>query len=547
MRYNGNKFSVYESEEKTVLGLLDELGSQVNHNTDTLDSKTDLHGNHLGQWQGLSRPTMSEEGMRATVEDIVDNKIPSIQLSLDNKVGNVITDTLNDNLINTKAYSNDKNNKIIKSTTTITGNNSEVQGINIECSTTETFRTTTDVTNVKIHHNNIVSENMGVHINSNNVKNVTIQDNFIEGGNFPVLVNDNSLGSENINIINNNIISTTGGDCVELNCPTSDENVDITCTNMKVLNNTLESKYIQGSSNSKGFSIGIAQGKNIVVANNISKESNQEGLHLEDAYKSVLVNNNIFDSTGIDGARINSYNRTDFNKRSDTPIITNNMFIKKGETKAGIGIRLIADAYNYVDLINISNNKVRGYEHGLSLEKNLTYAIADNFIIENTKYGINGCGILKGTIVTKNVDTPIKNLSNRRLEVENLITTTPTNHKFIENNNTSSVILSSLNLNRGDVSVGDGYTDIKLIKTPKGCKGNLQVELGNGDLIVYYDISYNGSELNHEKLYNPYNGLGFGNLSLNIVDDSISIKIYKVGGYGMPLKLRVKFEGNIIY
>ena len=48
MRYNGNKFSVYESEEKTVLGLLGELGSQVNHNTDTLDSKTDLHGNHLG-------------------------------------------------------------------------------------------------------------------------------------------------------------------------------------------------------------------------------------------------------------------------------------------------------------------------------------------------------------------------------------------------------------------------------------------------------------------------------------------------------------------
>ena len=45
-RTNGNRFSVYTSEEKTVLGLLDELGSQVNHNTDNLeivfesDSKT---------------------------------------------------------------------------------------------------------------------------------------------------------------------------------------------------------------------------------------------------------------------------------------------------------------------------------------------------------------------------------------------------------------------------------------------------------------------------------------------------------------------------
>ena len=74
MRYNGNKFSVYESEEKTVLGLLDELGSQVNHNTDNLKNKTDLYGDHKGSWQGLSKPTLSEEGLRATVEDIIDNK-----------------------------------------------------------------------------------------------------------------------------------------------------------------------------------------------------------------------------------------------------------------------------------------------------------------------------------------------------------------------------------------------------------------------------------------------------------------------------------------
>ena len=89
MRYNGNKFSVYESEEKTVLGLLGELGSQVNHNTDNLKNKTDLYGDHKGSWQGLNRPTMSEEGMRATVEDIIGNKIPAIQSSLDNIMINI--------------------------------------------------------------------------------------------------------------------------------------------------------------------------------------------------------------------------------------------------------------------------------------------------------------------------------------------------------------------------------------------------------------------------------------------------------------------------
>lgn len=86
MRYNGNKFSVYESEEKTVLGLLDELGSQVNHNTDNFKNKTDLHGDHKGSWQGLSKPTLSEEGMRATVEKINEVDIPKLNEQLENIV-----------------------------------------------------------------------------------------------------------------------------------------------------------------------------------------------------------------------------------------------------------------------------------------------------------------------------------------------------------------------------------------------------------------------------------------------------------------------------
>lgn len=67
-KWNGNKFSIYKSEEKSVLGLLKELGEQSNYNTETLENKTDIFGDHKGSWQGLSRPTMSDEGMRATVE-----------------------------------------------------------------------------------------------------------------------------------------------------------------------------------------------------------------------------------------------------------------------------------------------------------------------------------------------------------------------------------------------------------------------------------------------------------------------------------------------
>ena len=89
-RTNGNRFSVYTSEEKTVLGLLDEIGTQINNNADNLENKTDLYGDHKGSWQGLDRPTMSEEGIRATVEDIIDNKIPTIETSVEDIINNKI-------------------------------------------------------------------------------------------------------------------------------------------------------------------------------------------------------------------------------------------------------------------------------------------------------------------------------------------------------------------------------------------------------------------------------------------------------------------------
>lgn len=66
--WNGNRFSIYTSEEKSALKLMEELGKQTEENMNGLKGKTDLYGDHKGSWQGLSKPTLSDEGMRATVE-----------------------------------------------------------------------------------------------------------------------------------------------------------------------------------------------------------------------------------------------------------------------------------------------------------------------------------------------------------------------------------------------------------------------------------------------------------------------------------------------
>lgn len=81
-KWNKNKFSIYKSEEKTVLKLIESLGKWVEDLIKVTENKTDLYGDHKGSWQGLKRPTLSEEGMRATVEKLIDETIPNIDTQL---------------------------------------------------------------------------------------------------------------------------------------------------------------------------------------------------------------------------------------------------------------------------------------------------------------------------------------------------------------------------------------------------------------------------------------------------------------------------------
>ncbi len=67
-KWNKNKFSIYDSEEKTVLRLIQNIWNFLSSFAVELDNKTDINGDHKGTWQGISKPTMSDEGLRGTVE-----------------------------------------------------------------------------------------------------------------------------------------------------------------------------------------------------------------------------------------------------------------------------------------------------------------------------------------------------------------------------------------------------------------------------------------------------------------------------------------------
>lgn len=99
--WNGNRFSVYTSEEKSVLGLIKEMGDQTNYNSDEIvrltqsDNKKvshqemqelykiDKQANFTGSWFGIKRPTQSDVGLAGTVEQLIDETIPGINSQLE--------------------------------------------------------------------------------------------------------------------------------------------------------------------------------------------------------------------------------------------------------------------------------------------------------------------------------------------------------------------------------------------------------------------------------------------------------------------------------
>lgn len=99
--WNKKNFSIYTSDERTALGLIEELGNQTNYNTKELEKvkesdnkkvshdemnniyKIDKNADFTGSWHGIKKPTASQEGLQATVDKIVEDDIPSINEQLD--------------------------------------------------------------------------------------------------------------------------------------------------------------------------------------------------------------------------------------------------------------------------------------------------------------------------------------------------------------------------------------------------------------------------------------------------------------------------------
>lgn len=100
--WNKKNFSIYTSDERSALGLIEELGSQTNYNTEEIERlkesdnkkvshdemkeiyKIDNSANFTGSWHGISKPSASNEGLAAIVDEIYDHELPLIKEQMSN-------------------------------------------------------------------------------------------------------------------------------------------------------------------------------------------------------------------------------------------------------------------------------------------------------------------------------------------------------------------------------------------------------------------------------------------------------------------------------
>lgn len=183
---------------------------------------------------------------------------------------------------------------------------------------------------------------------------VLITDNDIESKTYPVLINENAGGSGAI--IDANFIKSRTGDAIELNNPNG------LFKDIAVANNILDAGADGGSGHASGFAVGIAKGENIAVSGNVSKYSRQEGLHIENEGKHIVVNGNVFDKCQTDGAWIQQKYSKEYSQNGDVVIHANNRYAGNG---SGNGLNVIYDV-DADDNITIDRNNIySGFSVGI--------------------------------------------------------------------------------------------------------------------------------------------------------------------------------------
>lgn len=387
--------------------------------------------------------------------------------------------------------------------------------------------------NVKIESDNGIV----YHINRTGVKDTKIENCNITGAKYPILVNTNSDGGENIFIDNNIILTPSDG--IEINT-TSD--ADDKFKNVFITNNKIS--VIGGSGSQAGFGIGVADGKNVVISNNIVDNCRLEAIHIEDTSQKIVVTNNVLTNCQLDGIRILTKTESD-----EKHIIQNNYI--SGYNKQNTGIYLVWNSERKTDYFNIGNNTIENFNIGFPC----VTADVDGLQIINCNKAVDDFGgeYLKGNIDLINTPKFGDFTTANSLVIDSISTPdviNPTTY-ITSNNATKLITIKNMKYTVENNVAVSGTTDIPFLKCPTYMDVILEVTMQSknanyGKAVVH--VTYNSTDgLNYTILADYNNGV-FSNLGRVILDagtNMLKLNPYNPNETGVET-VYVKMSGNII-
>lgn len=232
--------------------------------------------------------------------------------------------------------------------------------------------------------------------------NVVVRNCYQNGGGYGVISSDHGLGA--VRVENNTFIHPgvgyAIGDGIEFNNPTTGSQ------NIQIIGNYVDG--YKGAANLAGLGIGIAKGTYCIVASNIVKNCEADGIHVEDQSSFIVVEGNIVEDCCTDvtygSAGILLY-------LTNNSVIANN--IVKGAS-GGHGIMVSGfgqDQYVYNNKV-IGNHVSTVREAGIFLNTTNRTIVANN-VVESANQASLGFGCIDlrriGTATKYNIRVRIQN------------------------------------------------------------------------------------------------------------------------------------------
>jgi hypothetical protein len=434
------------------------------------------------------------------------------------------------------------NAAVTPSDISVTGSDVTVENIEVAgAHTDQAVYASAGVERLSLRRFKLTSPGSGVVTNVANLNDITISDSDITAEKYGVLINSGTKTSKGFRIVNSKI-SANRYDAVSFNNPTAQVGDAYDGPReVFVIGNKLSAQNT-GTAINSGFSVGIANTREVVIIGNISDISRQEAVHIEDGQENTIVTGNIFRGCVTNGMKL--LHNSD-GEEPRPPIVTNNFFIKNDVSlKTDVGIWRVFDVTGSVPA-NFSNNYIKGFDIGFTLDGGNSPANVEGSIVDGCNTALKvGAGVrVLGTLYARN--TPALVTAASGAIIERVVSETAMSSVLAYTgtaNATGATVEKFSSISPSTAIPASTTTNVDLFPLPTRMYGRLTARGGSGtaNVILTSEVTWDGTTLTStDKLNRKAGALTIASFVQNGSNLALSIRSTSA----LTMTFRFDFDG----